>query len=751
MKRFLSIFLSIAVMVTLLVVPVFGNNLPTVTVESIEEAAAIGDEVKFEVSVSNNPGFTNSEWYVKYDTDRLELEDFKYTYEIEIPGYGSLSQNYAIQEFYTKMGNASIGKIVLATYPAYATADSKLFGVVFTVKENAPSGEAKVWIESQKCNNDGVPVEFTYVAGTVNVDGIDCDEGHDYGDWEPLDEVYHQRVCKNDSNHIETGEHSDNQNCPECGYVASTTGGSTTGGSTTGGTTTGGSTTGGSTTGGSTTGGSTTGGSTTGGSTTGGSTTGGSTTGGSTTGGSTTGGSTTGGSTTGGSTTGGSTTGGSTTGGSTTGGSTTGGSTTGGSTTGGCETGHSYGDWIKVDDLTHKKVCGCGDTVTEAHTWDTGIETTPATHTTKGERTYTCTAIGCGATRTEDIDKLEGHTYGDWIKVDELTHKKVCACNDTVTEAHTWDDGVVTTDPTYTSTGEKTYTCTAIGCGATRTEEVEKLPRPSSSSLGGIVTYTVDFETNGADKIAIQRIKQRNLVNKPQDPQKEGYVFDGWYIDEDLTVLYDFETPVTKSFTLYAKWIQEENKETEVPGETEKISYNDVKETDWFYDAVQYVTSENIMNGVLDNNFAPMDILTRAQLVTVLYRIEGEPPVDRIIPFQDVDLPSYYKNAVIWAQQNGIVNGISDTEFAPNMNITREQIAAILYRYSQYKGYDVSAAETTDIQSYQDADEISEYAIPAMKYVVGVGLIRGRTNSTLNPKDYATRAEIAQILYNFFK
>ena len=121
------------------------------------------------------------------------------------------------------------------------------------------------------------------------------------------------------------------------------------------------------------------------------------------------------------------------------------------------------------------------------------------------------------------------------------------------------------------------------------------------------------------------------------------------------------------------------------------------------------------------------------------------------MPFDDVVADSYYANAVIWAEQNEIVKGISETEFAPDMNITREQIAAIMFRYAKYKGYDVTVGENTNILSYTDFEEISEYAIEAMQYAVDSGLMKGKTETTLNPKDNATRAEIAAILQRFIE
>ena len=135
----------------------------------------------------------------------------------------------------------------------------------------------------------------------------------------------------------------------------------------------------------------------------------------------------------------------------------------------------------------------------------------------------------------------------------------------------------------------------------------------------------------------------------------------------------------------------------------------------------------------------------------MLYRAEGEPAVEGSIPFADVDTGAYFANAVIWAQQNGIVNGVTENAFAPDENITREQIAAIMHRYAKYKGYDVSVGEDTNILSYTDTENISEYAISAMQYTVGSGLMKGKSDTTLNPLDNSTRAEIAAILQRFLE
>ena len=406
---------------------------------------------------------------------------------------------------------------------------------------------------------------------------------------------------------------------------------------------------------------------------------------------------------------------------------------------------HTFGEWEKVDDTNHSRECACGETETAAHTWNDGEVTTAATHTTTGVKTFTCG--DCGATKTETIDKAPTHSHGAWTRVDDNTHSKSCACGDEITENHNWDAGVVTTQPTYSSTGIKTYTCP--DCSATKTETIPVLTHVSSGR-GGVTKYTVKYETNGGNVIKSVSVRRNSLLTKPTDPTKEGFEFDGWYIDENLTEIYDFTSKVTKGFTLYAKWTEIE-KEPEIIEPDKEQDFVDVSEEDWFDNSVKYVVNNNLMNGVSDKEFAPNAAVTRAMLVTVLYRNEGEPATNKSIPFADVDMSTYYANAVSWAKQNGIVSGVSENTFAPDVNITREQIAAIMHRYAKYKGYDVSVGENTNILSYDDFDSISEYAIASMQYVVGSGLIKGKSETTLNPLDSATRAEIAAILQRFIE
>lgn len=172
--------------------------------------------------------------------------------------------------------------------------------------------------------------------------------------------------------------------------------------------------------------------------------------------------------------------------------------------------------------------------------------------------------------------------------------------------------------------------------------------------------------------------------------------------------------------------------------------FTDVKDSDWYYASVEFANKNNLMKGVTESTFSPDTPVTRAMFVTVLYRMEGEPDAGNTA-FSDVPEGSYYQKAVAWASANGIVNGISDVLFAPDNNITREQMAAIVYRYAMYKKADMSVGENTNILSYNDFSQISEYAIPAFQYMAGEGIMKGETESTLNPKNLSTRAQSATV------
>lgn len=184
-----------------------------------------------------------------------------------------------------------------------------------------------------------------------------------------------------------------------------------------------------------------------------------------------------------------------------------------------------------------------------------------------------------------------------------------------------------------------------------------------------------------------------------------------------------------------------------VPVMAAENDYTDVSESDWFYEDVVYALDKGIMSGTDDNLFSPDLSTSRGMIVTILWRLEGMPEAKSENVFTDVAEGSYYEDAITWASENGIVSGYSENTFAPDDDITREQLASILYRYASFKGADLAAS--TDISRYSDASEVSEYAVAAVEWAVAKELINGTGESELSPKGTAQRCQTAAILHRF--
>ncbi len=176
----------------------------------------------------------------------------------------------------------------------------------------------------------------------------------------------------------------------------------------------------------------------------------------------------------------------------------------------------------------------------------------------------------------------------------------------------------------------------------------------------------------------------------------------------------------------------------------ESADFSDVARDDWFFDDVQYVVQKGIMNGTGNNMFSPYEKTTRAMIVTSLWRLEGSPS-ENYSGFGDVSSDDYFCDAIAWAAVNHIVSGYSETEFAPNENATREQLAAVIYRYASFKKYDVS--KSASLNTYLDRGMISDYAADAFGWAAANGIITGTSADMLSPQDLTERAQIAAILH----
>ena len=176
--------------------------------------------------------------------------------------------------------------------------------------------------------------------------------------------------------------------------------------------------------------------------------------------------------------------------------------------------------------------------------------------------------------------------------------------------------------------------------------------------------------------------------------------------------------------------------------------FTDVHENDWYYDPVQYVSKNKLMTGLNETTFGPIDSLARAQFAVILHRMNGEPEVPYSPRFHDVGAGLWYTNAILWAADTQVVTGYSNGNFGPGDLINREQMALMMFRYANYKGYDTSAR--ADFSSYQDSSMVSDFAAEAMQWAVGEKIITGKYNETqLDPKGNASRAECATIIMRF--
>lgn len=277
--------------------------------------------------------------------------------------------------------------------------------------------------------------------------------------------------------------------------------------------------------------------------------------------------------------------------------------------------------------------------------------------------------------------------------------------------------------------------------------------KPSSGSSGGSssgkTTYkvTTSAVNNGGVNASPSNAEKGATITITLSPDK-GYKLDKLTVTDGSgkTVSTVKKSDTVYTFTMPASAVKvgvSYVKATETPSKT---TFNDVSANDWFASAVDYVTGKGMMNGTADNTFSPKANTTRGMVVTVLYRLENQPSTSAA-SFTDVASGAYYANAVAWANANGIVSGYGSGKFGPNDKVTREQLAAILYRYAQYKKYDVSGANSLD--GYTDVQSVSSYAVPALQWANAAGVVTGKSGSKLDPKGNATRAEVAAMLMRF--
>ena len=258
-----------------------------------------------------------------------------------------------------------------------------------------------------------------------------------------------------------------------------------------------------------------------------------------------------------------------------------------------------------------------------------------------------------------------------------------------------------------------------------------------------VTYYTLRFETGGGSDIPSVREAYNAYIDLSQYvPTWRGHTFIGWYTERSLMNKVS-GVYLTKDMTVYAGWRVDEN-----PG-TGANPFTDVSEKDWFYGDVMFVYENGLMLGTSKTLFSPHGTATRGMMATILWRMEGSPAPKGKNSFTDVEAGKWYADAITWTAENGIFAGYGKDKFGPDDPITREQLAAIFYRYADYKGYDLTVKGNLD--TFKDADKITDYAKTAMQWAVGSGLMKGKSGNLLDPQGTATRAEIAAMLHRFIE
>ena len=459
---------------------------------------------------------------------------------------------------------------------------------------------------------------------------------------------------------------------------------------------------------------------------------------------------------------------------------------------------HSYGDWSK-DGTSHWHEC----TDIDCPNREESI-TDKASHVYTDDTDTTCDV--CGYERTVTPPAHE-HSYGDWRK-DGTSHWHECTDTDcpnreeSITDkaVHVYTDDADTTcnvcgyERTVAPPAPTEFIVTfdgnggtpSVGSMTTTDQKLTSLPSASRSGsysfdgwytkksggtkittdtvfsanttvyahwtyTGGggggynppVTYYTLRFETGGGSDIPSVRETYNAYIDLTQYvPTWRGHTFIGWYSERGLINKVS-GVYLTKDMTVYAGWRVDENPNTGAN------PFTDVSEKDWFYGDVMFVYENGLMLGTSKTLFSPHRTATRGMMATILWRMEGSPVPKGKNSFTDVEAGKWYADAITWTAENSIFAGYGKDKFGPDDPITREQLAAIFYRYTDYKGYDLTVKGNLD--KFKDADKITDYAKTAMQWAVGSGLVKGKSGNLLDPQGTATRAEIAAMLQRFIE
>ena len=414
----------------------------------------------------------------------------------------------------------------------------------------------------------------------------------------------------------------------------------------------------------------------------------------------------------------------------------------------------------------------CGEVVstkeipaTGAHTWDNGTVTTEPTETTPGVRTFTCAV--CGATRTETIPATGEHTFvftknvAPTCTADGYDLYTCSGCGATEKRnskpalGHKWDSGKVTTEPTETTPGVRTYTCTV--CGETRTEAIPATGAHTHVWDNGTVTIAPTETTPGVRTYTCTVCGQTRTETIPATGAHT-HVWD----NGTVTIAPTETTPGVRTYTCTVcgqtknEIIPATGGSSVCPGGPSCPSYgfSDVAgPNDWSHEGIDYCVRRSLMVGTGAGTFSPGMNCSRAQIVQILYNLSGDKTDygNYYLPFTDVAPGAWYYDAVAWAYFNNVVSGTSETTFAPNDVITREQMAVILYGYTAEFAPEFTG-NAASLNTFPDAGSVANWAYAAMSWAVGNGLISGMGSggvSYLAPQGSATRAQASAIIMRY--
>ena len=395
---------------------------------------------------------------------------------------------------------------------------------------------------------------------------------------------------------------------------------------------------------------------------------------------------------------------------------------------------HSYGDWRK-DGTSHWHECTDDDCPKKPESIKD-----KAAHVYTDDADTTCDVCGYERTvtppaPTEFIVTFDAGDGTPSVGSMTTTNQKLSSLPSASRSKHSFDGWY-----TEKSGGTKVTTDTVFSANTTVCAHW--------TYIGGgynphVTYYTLRFETGGGSDIpSVQGTYNTYIDLTKYVPTWRGHTFIGWYSERSLTNKVS-GVYLTKDMTVYALWRVDEN-----PG-TGANPFTDVSQKDWFYGDVMFVYENGLILGTCKTLFSPHGTATRGMMATILWRMEGSPAPKGKNSFTDVEAGKWYADAITWTAENSIFAGYGKDKFGPDDPITREQLAAIFYRYADYKGYDLTVKGNPD--TCKDADKITDYAKTAMQWTVGSGLVKGKSGNLLDPQGTATRAEIAAMLHRFIE